>query len=481
MDMFVKLVNSANTFLWNVVLILLLCGTGIYYTFRLKFVQIREFKQGLKQVFGGIGKKHEKKEGEMTSFQSVATAIAAQVGTGNLTGAATALIGGGPGAIFWMWMSAFFGMATIYAEATLAQNYKTVKHGEVTGGPVYYIHAAFKGLFGKILGVIFAIFLILALGFMGNMVQSNSISTAFSQVFTSRNISIPPFTVGLLLAVVSLFVFIGGTNRLAAVVEKLVPFMALVYIAGSLIVILCNITRLPSAVAQIFLGAFNPSAVLGGAAGVTVKEAIRYGVARGLFSNEAGVGSAPNAAASAGVSHPVKQGLVQMLSVYIDTIVICSATAFMLLCSGIEPSTDLQGMPYVQAAVANTLGSFGTIFITIALVLFAFTTLIGNFYYAEMGLGYICDKTPNKALLMVFRLAAALIVCFGATMEFSVAWNTADVLMGLMAIINLPVILILGGPAVRCMNDYLKQKKEGKNPVFKAKDIDLETKTDFWN
>ena len=213
----------------------------------------------------------------MTSFQSVATAIAAQVGTGNLTGAATALIGGGPGAIFWMWMSAFFGMATIYAEATLAQNYKTVQHGEVTGGPVYYIHTAFKGLFGKILGVVFAIFLILALGFMGNMVQSNSISTAFSQVFTSRNISIPPFTVGLFLAVISLFVFIGGTNRLAAVVEKLVPFMALVYIAGSLIVILCNITRLPSAFAQILLGAFKPSAVLGGAAGVTVKEAIRYG------------------------------------------------------------------------------------------------------------------------------------------------------------------------------------------------------------
>lgn len=229
--------------------------------------------------------------------------------------------------------------------------------------------------------------------------------------------------------------------------------------------------------ADIFTQAFDFKAIFGGFTG----SAIMQGIKRGLFSNEAGVGSAPNAAASAGVSHPVKQGLVQMLSVYIDTIVICSATAFMLLCSGIEPSTDLQGMPYVQAAVANTLGSFGTIFITIALVLFAFTTLIGNFYYAEMGLGYICDKMPNKALLMVFRLAAALIVCFGATMEFSVAWNTADVLMGLMAIINLPVILILGGPAVRCMNDYLKQKKEGKNPVFKAKDIDLETKTDFWN
>ena len=244
----------------------------------------------------------------MTPFQSLATAIAAQVGTGNLTGAATALIAGGPGAIFWMWVSAFFGMATIYGEATLAQEYKTKKDGEVTGGPVYYIHQAFKGTFGRVLAVIFAIFIILALGFMGNMVQSNSIGAAFSGVFESRNINIPPVAVGILLAVVAAFIFVGGTTRLAAVVEKIVPFMAGIYIVGSLVLIGMNITALPEAFRMIFVGAFHPTAVVGGAAGITVREAIRYGVARGLFSNEAGMGSTPHAHARAAAKNPHEQG-----------------------------------------------------------------------------------------------------------------------------------------------------------------------------
>lgn len=449
MDMFVKLVNSANTFLWNVVLILLLCGTGIYYTFRLKFVQIREFKQGLKQVFGGIGKKHEKKEGEMTSFQSVATAIAAQVGTGNLTGAATALIGGGPGAIFWMWMSAFFGMATIYAEATLAQNYKTVKHGEVTGGPVYYIHAAFKGLFGKILGVIFAIFLILALGFMGNMVQSNSISTAFSQVFTSRNISIPPFTVGLLLAVVSLFVFIGGTNRLAAVVEKLVPFMALVYIAGSLIVILCNITRLPSAVAQIFLGAFNPSAVLGGAAGVTVKEAIRYGVARGLFSNEAGMGSTPHAHARATAENPHKQGLCAMISVFIDTFVILNLTVFSVLTTGALESGK-NGTALTQAAFMRGFGTFGIVFVAVCLLFFAFSTILGWHFFGLINAKYLFGDGAAK----IYSLLVVVCIIIGSALKLELVWDLADFFNGLMVIPNAMALLALSGLVVKICNKY---------------------------
>ena len=457
--MFVKLVNSANTFLWNVVLILLLCGTGIYYTFRLKFVQIREFKQGLKQVFGGIGKKHEKKEGEMTSFQSVATAIAAQVGTGNLTGAATALIGGGPGAIFWMWMSAFFGMATIYAEATLAQNYKTVKHGEVTGGPVYYIHAAFKGLFGKILGVIFAIFLILALGFMGNMVQSNSISTAFSQVFTSRNISIPPFTVGLLLAVVSLFVFIGGTNRLAAVVEKLVPFMALVYIAGSLIVILCNITRLPSAVAQIFLGAFNPSAVLGGAAGVTVKEAIRYGVARGLFSNEAGMGSTPHAHARAVVKNPHCQGLAAMISVFIDTFIVLNLTVFSILTTN-SLSSGKDGIMLTQYAFSTVFGSFGDIFIAVCLLFFAFSTIIGWGLYGARCIEFIFDEKIIKPFMVAYSLVAIL----GATVDLGLLWSIADTFNGLMAIPNLIGVFLLSKTVFKLTREYFET--EGKDPFL---------------
>ena len=288
MENLLTLVDSANSVLWNVILIVLLCGTGIYYTIRLKFIQIRKFPEGLKHVFGNLNLNGEKgNNGEMTPFQSVATAIAAQVGTGNLAGAATALVGGGPGAIFWMWLSAFFGMATIYAEATLAQEYKTVEHGEVTGGPVYYIHAAFKGTFGKVLGVLFSIFIILALGFMGNMVQSNSIGAAFAEVFAARNINIPAIAIGLVLAVLTGFIFVGGTTRLAAVVEKIVPIMAGIYIIGSLVVILLNINSIPTAFMQIIVGAFKPNAVLGGAAGITVREAIRYGVARGLFSNEA--------------------------------------------------------------------------------------------------------------------------------------------------------------------------------------------------
>ena len=309
-------IKTMNSWLWSFGLLIILCGTGIYFTIRLKFIQVRKFGEGCRIVFGHFKINGEKKEhGEMTPFQSLATAIAAQVGTGNLTGAATALISGGPGAIFWMWVSAFFGMATIYGEATLAQEYKTTVEGEVTGGPVYYIRQAFKGTFGKVLAAVFAVFIILALGFMGNMVQSNSIGAAFSGVFESRNIHIPAVAVGIVLAVFASFIFIGGTTRLAAVVEKIVPFMAGVYILGSIVLILMNITALPGALKMIFVGAFQPQAILGGAAGITIREAIRYGVARGLFSNEAGMGSTPHAHARAAAKNPHEQGLTAMISV----------------------------------------------------------------------------------------------------------------------------------------------------------------------
>ena len=293
-------IKAINEWMWSLGLLIILCGTGIYFTIRLRFIQVRKFGEGLRLVFGHFKMNGEKREhGEMTPFQSLATAIAAQVGTGNLTGAATALVSGGPGAIFWMWLSAFFGMATIYGEAVLAQEYKTTVDGDVTGGPVYYIRQAFKGTFGKVLAAVFAVFIILALGFMGNMVQSNSIGAAFSQVFDSRNIQIPPVAVGIVLAVLALFIFVGGTKRLAPVVEKMVPFMAGIYILGSLVLIVMNIAALPEALKMIFVGAFNPQAIVGGAVGITVREAIRYGVARGLFSNEAGMGSTPHAHARA--------------------------------------------------------------------------------------------------------------------------------------------------------------------------------------
>ena len=308
-----------------------------------------------------------------------------------------------------------------------------------------------------------------------NMVAAFNIADTF-KAYSFYDASMTPKIVGGVLAIAFLICIFGGGKQISKVTGVLVPVMGVFYIAVSLFIVITHINLVPGMIADIVKGAFDFKAIFGGFAG----SAIMQGIKRGLFSNEAGVGSAPNAAASAGVSHPAKQGLVQMLSVYIDTIVICTATAFMLLCSGVEPSKEIAGMSYVQAAVANSLGGFGTIFITVALCLFAFTTLIGNFYYAEMGLGYICNKTPGSTLIHAFRILAAVIVCFGATMEFSVAWDTADVLMGLMAIINLPVIILLAKPAILCMDDYIKQKRAGKNPVFKAADINLEDDTDFW-
>ena len=383
MEAVTEVVSKASDYLWNVILIILLCGTGIYFTIRLKFIQIRKFGEGFKLVFGNISLKGEKgKNGEMTTFQSLATAIAAQVGTGNLAGAATALIGGGPGAIFWMWVSAFFGMSTIYAEATLAQQYKVKKDGEVTGGPVYYIRAAFKGTFGKALAAIFAILIVLALGFTGNMVQSNSIGAAFSEVFSARNIEIPSIVFGLILAAVIGFIFLGGVNRLASVVEKIVPIMAGIYIVGSLVLILMNITALPGAIKMIFVGAFNPEAVVGAGAGIAVREAIRFGVARGLFSNEAGMGSTPHAHARAKVENPHKQGLAAMISVFIDTFIILNLTVFSILTTGVLDSGK-EGTALTQAAFTKGFGNFGDIFVAVCLLFFAFSTILGWHFFGR--------------------------------------------------------------------------------------------------
>lgn len=389
MEAVTEVVSKASDYLWNVILIILLCGTGIYFTIRLKFIQIRKFGEGFKLVFGNISLKGEKgKNGEMTTFQSLATAIAAQVGTGNLAGAATALIGGGPGAIFWMWVSAFFGMSTIYAEATLAQQYKVKKDGEVTGGPVYYIRAAFKGTFGKALAAIFAILIVLALGFTGNMVQSNSIGAAFSEVFSARNIEIPSIVFGLILAAVIGFIFLGGVNRLASVVEKIVPIMAGIYIVGSLVLILMNITALPGAIKMIFVGAFNPEAVVGAGAGIAVREAIRFGVARGLFSNEAGMGSTPHAHARAKVENPHKQGLAAMISVFIDTFIILNLTVFSILTTGVLDSGK-EGTALTQAAFTKGFGNFGDIFVAVCLLFFAFSTILGWHFFGEVNVKYL--------------------------------------------------------------------------------------------
>lgn len=450
METLVNVVNSANDVLWNVVLILVLCGTGIFYTFRLKFIQVRKFKEGFKLVFGNMKLNGEKsQEGAMTSFQSVATAIAAQVGTGNLTGAATALIGGGPGAIFWMWVSAFFGMATIYAEAALAQEYKVQKDGEVTGGPIYYIKAAFHGTFGKVLATLFAVFIILALGFMGNMVQSNSIGAAFSEVFTARNIPIPPIAIGIVLALVAAFIFIGGTDRLASVVEKLVPIMAGIYIVGSLIVILSNVTMIPEAFRMILIGAFQPSAILGAAAGITVRQAIRFGVARGLFSNEAGMGSTPHAHARAKVDNPHQQGLAAMISVFIDTFIILNLTVFSILTTN-ALSSGKGGTALTQYAFSTVLGSFGDIFIAVCLLFFAFSTILGWHFFGSINVKYLFGEKGVK----IYSLLVIAFIIIGSTLKVDLVWALADFFNGLMVIPNALALLALSGVVVKIYQKF---------------------------
>lgn len=454
MEAVTQIVSQASDFLWNVILIILLCGTGIYFTIRLKFIQIRKFKEGFKLVFGNISLKGEKgKEGEMTTFQSIATAIAAQVGTGNMAGAATALLGGGPGAIFWMWVSAFFGMSTIYAEATLAQKYRTKKDGEVTGGPVYYIRAAFTGTFGKALAGIFAVLIILALGFTGNMVQSNSIGAAFTEVFSARNIEVPAITFGLILAVIIGFIFLGGVKRLASVVEKIVPIMAGIYIVGSLILICMNITALPGAIKMIFVGAFNPKAVLGAGAGIAVREAIRFGVARGLFSNEAGMGSTPHAHARAKVENPHKQGLAAMISVFLDTFVILNLTVFSILTTGVLDSGK-QGTALTQAAFTQAFGGFGDIFVAVCLFFFAFSTILGWHFFGEVNVKYLFGEKASK----VYSLLVICFVVVGSTLKVDLVWNLSDFFNGLMVIPNAIALWALSGIVVKICRDFGQKK-----------------------
>lgn len=445
METLLELVKSANGLMWNFLLLVILCGTGIYYTFRLRFIQVRKFGEAFKLVFSNIKLKGEKsKNGEMSSFQALATAIAAQVGTGNLTGAATALIGGGPGAIFWMWLSAFFGMATTYAEATLAQKYKVVENGVTNGGPVYYIKQAFKGKFGKVLAALFAVFIILALGFMGNMVQSNSIGSAFSSVFRARDINIPPIAIGIVLAVIASVIFIGGTTRLASVVEKIVPIMACVYIVGSLVLLIMNIGQVPAAFVTIIKAAFNPRAVLGATAGIGVREAIRYGVARGLFSNEAGMGSTPHAHARALVKNPHEQGLTAMMGVFIDTFIILNLTVFSVLTTG-AMSSGCDGIELTQYAFVSNFGSWGDIFIAVCLLFFAFSTILSWHFFGKINFEYLFGKKFG----IIYSIVVVAFIIIGSTLKLELVWQLSDFFNGLMVIPNALALLALSGVVVK--------------------------------
>ena len=452
------LVLKVNDVLTGSVLIIALGGIGLLFTFKLGFIQIRGFKDGWNRTFGGLfSKKGDAGKDGMSSFQALATAIAAQVGTGNIAGAATAIAVGGPGAIFWMWISAFLGMSTIFAEAVMAQKFKQVSDdGTVTGGPVYYIRGAFKGTFGKVLAAIFAVLIIFALGFMGNAVQSNSIAASWNTAF-----GIPKIAMGIFVAVVSLFVFTGGMKRIAKVTELIVPIMAAFYIVGSLIVIFANVTAIPAAFHDIIVGAFKPAAVAGGAMGATLKLAVQKGVARGLFSNEAGMGSTPHAHAVAKVKHPVEQGFVAMIGVFIDTFVILNLTALVIITTG-SRTTGLTGAQLSQYAFSTLYGKFGEIFIAICMLFFAFSTIIGWYFFGEANIRYLFGAKAVK----IYSIIVCICVALGSLQEVELVWNMADCFNSMMVIPNAIALVALSGLVKKTHDDYynnfLPNQKKGK-------------------
>ena len=461
MDFLNQLVSDVNGVLWGVFfLIPLLCGTGIFYTIKLRFVQVRKFGLAARFLLGGaslFGKRADKSG--MSSFQALATAVAAQVGTGNVAGTATALVAGGPGSLFWLWVAAFFGMATIFAEAVLAQTYRTKdEQGRVLGGPAYYITLG-MGEKWRPLAVFFSIAIIIALGCIGNMVQSNSIAHAMQTAF-----NVPAAVSGVVCAVLAGLVFFGGVGRLASVTEKIVPFMAAIYLIGGLWVIGAHITEVIPAFRLIFVAAFDPEAVMGGALGLTVAKAMQFGVARGLFSNEAGMGAVPNAAATADATHPAKQGLVQALGVYFDTLVVCTASAMLVLLTPGWADSGKTGIELIQQTLTGQLGTWTNAFMSVTVLFFAFSSIIGNYFYGEINMDFI---GRHPAALWIYRAFVVMMVYLGSVASLGLVWNLADLFMALMAIVNLVAIAILGKYAFIALDDYVSQKKRGiLNPEF---------------
>ena len=460
MDTLLTVVQKINFYLSDYILIALLLGTGLFFTFKTRFVQVRCFPEAMKKAFGGIKLKGGKQQGGLSSFQALATAIAAQVGTGNIVGACGAILVGGPGAIFWMWIIAFFGMATIYAEAVLAQETKIVNEdGSVEGGPVYYIQKAFKGKLGKVLAVFFAIAIILALGFMGSMVQSNSIGATFSEAF-----GVPSWAVGIVVALVAGFIFVGGANRIASVTEKLVPIMACLYLVGGLAVLVIKIKYVPEAFAMIFKYAFTPNAIIGGSIGAALKTAISQGAKRGLFSNEAGMGSTPHAHALAKVEKPHDQGVIAMAGVFIDTFIVLTMTALVVISTlyaggGILASGSAEGVSkanMAQLAFGEAFGtSAGSMFIAICLLFFAFSTIISWNLFGKVNIVYLFGKKSEK----IYALIAVIFTFLGSCLSNDLVWELTDMFNQLMVIPNVLALAVLSGIVAKAA----KNKKEKVN------------------
>ncbi|WP_088035960.1 alanine/glycine:cation symporter family protein [Evansella clarkii] len=455
-----NIVDFGNDLLWTYILIGLLLGLGLFFTIRTKFVQFRLFGE----MFRVITEKKDSERG-ISPFQAFTISTASRVGTGNLTGVALAIAIGGPGAVFWMWVVAIIGMATAFIESTLAQVYKVRDGKDFRGGPAYYME---KALGSRGLGIAFAILLTLCFGLIFNSVQANTITDAFDGAFGTDRLML-----GIIIAAVAGVIIFGGVRRIAAVTQVVVPVMAVLYLILALFVVLTNIPAIPAVFNLIVTSAFGVNEMIGGGIGA----AIMQGVRRGLFSNEAGMGSVPNAAATANVSHPAKQGLVQSLGVFFDTIIICSATAFLILLTDVYGTGEENGIQLTQAAMAVHVGEWAVYFVAIAILFFAFSSIIGNYYYGETNIEFIRE---NSVWLQIYRVAVIGMVVFGAVAEVTLVWNLADLFMGLMAVLNLVAIFLIGKVAYSVLVDYTDQRKAGKNPVFFAKNIPGLKGTECW-
>ena len=466
MELLNNVVGIVNDFLWSKLLIILLVTIGIYFTLRTRFVQFRYFGE-MFRLLGEGAKKEDKKEGAVSSFQAFCISTASRVGTGNIAGIAMAVVAGGPGSVFWMWLIALIGSASSFVESTLAQIFK-IKDGEgFRGGPAYYME---QGLKSRTMGIMFSVLITICFGFVFNAVQSNTITAAFNNAFGINKLAI-----GIIIALLTGMTIFGGVHRVAKVSEIIVPVFAVFYILVALFVVVINITEIPGVIVTIFESAFGfREMTVGSMSGM-----ILVGIKRGLFSNEAGMGSAPNAAATADVTHPVKQGLIQSLGVFTDTIVICSCTAFIVLLYSDYQTAGLEGIELTQAALSSQIGSIGNIFIAICIFLFAFSSIVGNYYYGESNIEFM---SGNKTVLNIFRLMVVGMVLFGSMAKVQLVWDLADLFMGFMAIINLAAILLLGKYAFIALNDYTDQKKAGiKDPVFDASNIKGLENIQHWN
>ncbi|NFM48109.1 alanine:cation symporter family protein [Clostridium botulinum] len=461
-------ISVLNNYLWSYILIALLISLGLFFSFKSKFVQIRYFKEMFRLLGEGASKsareEHKKKKG-VSSFQAFCISTASRVGTGNLAGVAIAIASGGPGAVFWMWLIALIGGASSFVESTLAQIYKVEDEHGFRGGPAYYME---KALNKKWMGIIFSILITISYGLVFNSVQANTISLAFEQAF-----GVNTLIIGLILAVLTSLIILGGVQRIARATEIIVPIMAIAYVVVALFVILKNIGSIPTIFSLIIENAFGIKQVVGGSLGA----AILMGIKRGLFSNEAGMGSAPNAAATANVTHPAKQGLIQTLGVFTDTILICSATSFIVLISGSYLKSDLTGIQLTQTALSSQVGSWGNTFIAICIFLFAFSSVIGNYYYGETNIEFL---KGSKTSLFLYRLCVIGMVLFGCVAKIQIVWDMADLFMGFMAIINLIAISMLSKIAFAALKDYDRQKKQGIEPVFYADSIEGLSNIECW-